>query len=125
VISGPAGANGGAEADDAAAAVVGGFEGVELDGEAQAAIMAALEACAARARAADAAYERGGEEAADYAAGDPDEPFVSLPHNGTPWRGELLPPTLLEDALEPEGEDHWRALGSEAAEEPGAAGASG
>ena len=90
VITGAGDAKGGAEADDKAAAVLAGFEGIELDAEAHAAILAALEACAARAREADAAYDEGGEEAADYVEGDPDEPYLALPHNGTWFRGELI-----------------------------------
>ena len=139
VISGRAGANGGAEADDAAAAVLNGFEGVELDGEAQAAIMAALEACAARARAADAAYEAGGEASREAQADDPDEPFVREPPGSFAWRGELIPPVTveLEDYAE-RAEPHWRFAGAElpawlsgdgsegeAPEGPGGAGASG
>jgi len=42
-----------------AAALLEGFEGLELDAEAQAAITAALKACAARARAADAGPTEG------------------------------------------------------------------
>jgi len=91
--------------------VVNSFDGVELDAEAQAAIAAALEDCAARARAAAAAT---GEARADWDEGDPDEPFVHLPHNGTPYRGALLPPGECE-AFEPfvEGEAHWVSAGAE------------
>lgn len=91
--------------------VMNAFEGVELDAEASGAIAAALEACAARARAADAAT---GEEGADWAEGNPDEPFVTLPHNGDPYRGELLPPAEIEDFVPfAEGEGPWQMAGAE------------
>ncbi|HEY6816426.1 MAG TPA: hypothetical protein VI168_12870 [Croceibacterium sp.] len=90
---------------DGAAGVLEGFAGVVLDGEAQAAIAAALEACAARARAAG---EASGEELADFGENDPETPFVRLPHNGTPYRGALLPPGEFEEFVPfAEGEPHW------------------
>jgi hypothetical protein len=96
---------------EAAAGVLDRFAGVVLDAQAQVAIAAALEACAARARAAGAAT---GEERADYEASDPDEHFVFAPRNGTPYRGALLPPGEAE-AFEPfvEGEAHWVRAGEE------------
>lgn len=98
----------------AAAGVMNRFEGVVLDGEAQAAIAAALEACAARARAAG---EATGEERADFEASDPHEHFVFAPRNGTPYRGALLPPGECE-VFEPfvEGEAHWVQAGAEVAD---------
>lgn len=105
------GAGSGPERDDAAAAVLNGFKGVALDVEAQAAIAATLAACAERARAADAAYESGGEDAADWAADDPGESFV---RSEAPYRGELLPPCTVED-FEPFTPDevHWHLAGAE------------
>ena len=113
VISGSADAQGGAEADDAAAQVLSGFDGVALDAEAQGAILAALEACAERARAANEALARGGEEAADAAEDDPDEPFVTLPRNGTPYRGALEPPVELVEVDAECAEPDWKLLGAQ------------
>ncbi|MES2445319.1 MAG: hypothetical protein V4574_21035 [Pseudomonadota bacterium] len=86
--------------DDRTAAALLGFEGDTLDTEAEAAIAAALADWAARRAAADAAIDGGGEAAADAREDDPEEPFVRLPHNGRPYRGELLP--LVEWADEDE-----------------------
>ena len=87
------------------------FEGVTLDAEAAAAIQAALEACAARARAADDAYEQGGEDAADAAEEDPAVPFF---RSGEFYRGELV---SLEDDDEilpfAEAEPDWTRTGAE------------
>ena len=88
-----------------------GFEGIELDAEASAAIEAALEACAARARAAGAAV---GEEGADHAEADPDEPFVSLPHNGTEFRASLEPATGVEEWVPyQDDEGPWQQAGAD------------
>lgn len=73
VISG-----GGGEGGEEAQALLAGFEGVPLDGEARATIMAALHECAARTRALEAGKEAGGDEGADWQADDPGEPFVPL-----------------------------------------------
>jgi len=99
--------------DDATAAALNGFQGVTLDAEAQAAIMAALHECAARAQAANAAYEQGGEEAADASEDDPDEPFVRMHDNSRPWRGTLEPPVGIEVSEALDGEDSWELLGKE------------
>jgi len=97
--------------DDEAAALLNGFEGVELDAEAAAAIAAALEACAARARRADAAYTRGGEAAAEAAADDPGESFF---RSAEPYCGELIPPVAIEEYVPfTPGEAHWRQAGAE------------
>jgi hypothetical protein len=67
--------------------------------------------CRGSRRAADAAV---GEEGADYVEGNPDEPFLSLPHNGTEFRGELLPPTGLEEWVPyRDGEGPWQMTGAE------------
>lgn len=115
VITGASGAGGDPAAnDDEAAALLNAFEGVQLDAEAEAAIAAALEACAARARAADAVYEKGGEAAAAMAADDPAESFVRLPLHGNPYRGELLPPVTLEEFVPfAPGEAPWSLAGAE------------
>ena len=110
VING-AGREGGREKVEAAAGALAEFEGLPLDDEAHAAIAAALEACAARAREA---YDAVGEEGADYAEANPDEPFVTLPHNGREYRGALEPPVTLEEAVEfVPGEMPWQYAGAE------------
>ncbi|HEX8215481.1 MAG TPA: hypothetical protein VF582_08435, partial [Allosphingosinicella sp.] len=114
VISGAGAGGDPAAEDDAAAALLNGFEGVELDAEAAAAIQAALEACAARARAAEAAYGEGGEAAADAAADDPETSFVRVAERGDPYRGELLPPVTIEEFVPfTPGEPHWSLAGAE------------
>jgi hypothetical protein len=111
VISGAPGGGDGAERDDAAAAVLNGFDGVKLDAEAEAAIMAALEDCAARARAADAACEQGGETAADAAEDDPGESFF---RSVSPYRGELVPVCEIEEFVPfTPDEPHWTLTGAE------------
>lgn len=97
--------------DDAAAAALNGFEGVALDAEAEAAIAAALEACAARARAADQAYTQGGEAAADAAEDDPNESFF---RSVGPFRGELVPQCRVEEFVPfVAGEPHWSLAGAD------------
>jgi hypothetical protein len=97
--------------DDEAAELLNGFEGVRLDAEAEAAIAAALEACAARSRAADEAYEKGGEAAADAAEDDPGESFF---RSADPYRGELVPAVTLEEFVPfTPGEAPWRLAGAE------------
>lgn len=98
---------------EGAQALLAGFEGVALDAEAQAAIMAALHDCAARTRALEAGKEAGGDEGADWQADDPEEPFVPMPERGLPWRGTLEPAAAIEMVELPEGEDSWVLLGEE------------
>jgi hypothetical protein len=114
ISGGGAGANdNGAARLDAAAGVLAGFEGVALDAEAEGAIREALEACAARARAIDAAYEEGGEAAAD-AAEAAGEPFVRLPRDGDPYRGSLVPAVEVEEWVPfTPGEAPWALAGLE------------
>lgn len=111
VISGDGG--GAREQGEAAAARLEDFAGVPLDDEAHAAIAAALRDCAARAQAAEAGIAAGGEEAADWLASDPGEPYVPLPEHGTAWRGEFLPPVLVEGTEPIVGEDAWEQLGTQ------------
>jgi len=97
--------------DDETAALLNGFEGVRLDAEAEAAIAAALEDCAARAREVDAAYDRGGQAAADAAEDDPDESFF---RSADPYRGELVPAVTLGEFVPfAPGESPWRLAGAE------------
>lgn len=91
VIAGDGSGEGPALRDDRAAGVLAGFGGDALDAEAEAAIGAALADWAARRSAADAMIDAGGEEAADALEDDPGQSFVRLPHNGTPYRGVLIP----------------------------------
>jgi hypothetical protein len=109
VING-AGREGGSEKVEAAAGALAEFEGLPLDDEAHAAIHAALEACAARAREA---YDAVGEDAADYAEANPNEVFVALPAGGCEYRGALEPPVTLEDWVPfTEGEGPWEQTGA-------------
>jgi hypothetical protein len=96
--------------DDATAALLNGFEGVRLDAEAEAAIAAALEACAARARATDAAYEKGGVAAEEAAEDDPDSTFF---RSENPYRGELVPVAGMEEFVPFGGDEaHWSRIGA-------------
>jgi hypothetical protein len=118
VITGPATGSGQAADDDergdSAAAIIGAFEGVVLDEAAAAAIAAALEACAARARAADAAYERGGDPAVEAAADDPGEPFVRADMHQAIAIGALEPPVAIEEFVPfVPGEAPWELAGLE------------
>jgi hypothetical protein len=99
---------------DALAASLQSFGGVSLDAEAQDAVMAALEACAARHRQAAAAT---GEAAADAAEDDPAAVFVGVPPGGSEYRGALLPPGH-EEELEPFDpvEPHWSEHGADVPE---------
>ena len=111
VITGSGNGGDAGASDDSTAALLNGFEGVALDAEAQAAIAGALEACAARARAADAAYTKGGEAAADAAEDDPGESFF---RTAMPYRGELLPAAIVEEFVPfADDEAHWSLAGAE------------
>ena len=111
VITGSGAPGDGAAREDRAAEAVEGFAGVALDAEAEAAIREALEACAARARAVDAAYEKGGEAAADAAEWDPGESFF---RSADPYRGELLPAARVEEFVPfVADEPHWTLAGAE------------
>jgi len=98
-----------------AAARIEDFAGVTLDAEAEAAIDAALEACAARRRALDAAIDAGGLAGRDAEEDDPDAPFVRVPPGAIEWRGELEPAVALEEWV-PFVEDElpWEQVGAEA-----------
>ena len=124
VVTGDGGTGAGMDAaarSDALAQTLDGFAGVTLDAEAEAAIEAAMAACAARQRAADAALSKGGEDAADAAEDDPAQHFVRLPEHGTAYRGEIFPPNHVED-FEPfdTAELHWSEHGAPLLEWPGA-----
>lgn len=111
VISG--GGDGGAariEADNKAAALLNGFEGMALDDAARAEIMAALHACAAREQALDAAHAQNAARGFEQAAWDSDEDYLPIPKGANPYVGTLEPPVLLEDLDLAEGEAHWTEL---------------
>ncbi|MGZ8354032.1 MAG: hypothetical protein ACXWUJ_13140 [Allosphingosinicella sp.] len=121
VITGPSSGSGRAANDDergargdSAAAVLGAFEGVPLDAEAEAAIAAALEACAARARAADSAYDKGGDAAAEAAADDPGVPFVRADLVQGIAIGAIEPAAAIEEFVPfVPGEPPWELAGAE------------
>jgi hypothetical protein len=114
VITGPAANDDAGARADAAAEMLNEFQGVELDAEAAAAIAAALEACAARARAADAAYDQGGDAAIEAAADDPDEKFVRVGQRGPHYLGALEPAVTIEEFVPfVEGEAPWQLAGAE------------
>lgn len=121
VITGPSEGSGAAANDDergergdSAAQILNGFEGVVLDAEAAASIAAALEACAERARAADAAYDRGGDSAVEAAADDPAQPFVRADLHQAYAIGAIEPPAATEEWVPfVEGEAPWELAGLE------------
>jgi hypothetical protein len=114
VIAGGGAGSGAARLDEAAAALEG-FEGVALDPEAEAAIRAALEACAERARSLEEAYAQGGRAAEDAGEDDPGESFF---RSSQPYRGTLVSGVEFSDAVGfVPGEDHWRRAGADMPEE--------
>jgi len=110
VISGRGAGSGTGPGLAEAAGVLNGFEGVTLDAEAEAAIAQALLDCAARARAAEEACERGGVARANAAADNPAESFF----RSGDYHGELIPPCLTEEYVPfSEDEPHWQLAGAE------------
>ncbi|HEY7811399.1 MAG TPA: hypothetical protein VIA98_13605 [Allosphingosinicella sp.] len=116
VISGASGggAEAGARRDDEAAALLEGFEGVTLDGQAAAEVAAALEACAARAREAQAAFEADGEAAIEAGLDNPATEFVRVWDRNSPFHGTLEPQvfSVAEERFTPD-EDEWRLAGAQ------------
>jgi head-tail adaptor len=111
-ITGGDDANGAAR-EATAAGLIEQFAGVTLDAQASAAIAAALEACAARHRDADAAIGEGGERAIDAQENDPAEPFVMTGEHALPWRGGMEPATRCEEWVPfIEGEAPWNLAGA-------------
>ncbi|MGX7951662.1 hypothetical protein ACWPM1_03765 [Tsuneonella sp. HG249] len=117
ITGGGAGEAGGEERAaraDKAAAAVEGFAGMALDDEARAEIMAALEACAAREQAVEAAYARGPGQGFELAAEDSTgEDYLALPHGALPWQGTFEPAVQYEEVEMAEGEAHWTQIGQE------------
>lgn len=96
-----------------AAQALQNFEGIELDAEAQAAITAALEACAARYRADQEMINADDDEAVAILVDDPAEDYVPTCQNGNPYHGELFPPTIMTEYVPfQEGEAHWTHTGA-------------
>lgn len=115
VISGNGnGSAGRAQREDKATALLAGFEGMALDREAQAEIMAALQACAAREQALAAAQESGAVVGFEQAAFDSDEDYLPLPKGANPYQGVLEPPMQWDEVELTDGESHWTQLGQEA-----------
>ncbi|MGQ3101435.1 MAG: hypothetical protein ACT6Q5_08920 [Sphingopyxis solisilvae] len=120
VIHGPSAAIGasgdGLAAQDAAAGLIEGFDGVALDDQAKAEIDAALLALAERQRAMDAAIAAGEPDAIAWQADDPAVPLVRLDEHASPYHGPLQ---LGEDVPDAEpvqrfgGEASWAAAGGE------------
>jgi hypothetical protein len=96
-----------------AAQVLENFEGIELDAEAQAAITAALEACAERYRADQELIDADEDEAVAIMVDDPTEDYVPACKDGTPYHGELYPPTMMKEYVPfQEGEARWPHTGA-------------
>jgi hypothetical protein len=120
VIHGPsaaAGTNGdGVAAQDDAAALLEGFEGVALDARAEAEIGAALLALAARHRALIAAADEGGPEGIAAQIDDPGVELVRLGERGAPFYGPLQPfegPADAEPVQRFAGEADWVSAGDD------------
>lgn len=97
-----------------AAQALENFEGIELDAEAQAAITAALEACAARYRAEEELINADDHDAVAILVDDPAENYVPACKNGNPYHGELFPPTIMTEFVPfQEGESHWTSTSAE------------
>ena len=116
VIHGGAGAGDPAGAQDAAAGLIEGFDGVALDAQAEAEIGAALHALAARQRALIAATDEGGAEGVEAQVDDPGVELVRMGERGLPYYGPLQAYEGLADA-EPvqrfAGEADWVSAGDE------------
>ena len=68
----------------------------------------------ARARAADADYDEGGEAAIAAGADDPEASFVRVHETANPYLGELVSGVTVDDfAAFSEGEPHWMLAGAE------------
>lgn len=120
VIQGPSAALGtsgdGLAAQDDAAALIEGFDGVALDAQAKAEIDAALLALAERRRTMHAAIEAGDHDAVAWQADDPDVPLVRLGEHTPPYFGPLQLGADVPDADPVQrfgGEASWAAAGGE------------
>ena len=103
-----------ARRDDGLAGELAAFGGVTLDAEAQAAIARAIEDSAARARAAGAALETGGEAEIAARIDDPEQAFVPVGERAHPYRATFESGYALEEMAEfAPGEAPWRLAGAE------------
>jgi hypothetical protein len=114
VITGNASGEDSAARQDRATASIEQFAGVTLDDEAKAEIMAALEACAAREQALEAAYKQHPNAGFEMAAEeDLSESFLPLPQGAREWQGTYEPPVQVEEVELADGEAHWSQIGLE------------
>jgi hypothetical protein len=98
IHGGAAGAGDPAAGQDAAAALLDGFDGVALDAQAQAEIDAALLALAERQRALIAAADEGGPDAIAMQVDDPGVGLVRVGEQGLPFYGPMQAYEGLADA---------------------------
>jgi hypothetical protein len=104
------------QTQDAAAALLEGYEGTALDAQAEAEIGSALLALAERQRALDAAVAEGGVEAIALQVEDPGIGLVRLGERGIPFYGPLQMHEGLADAepvLRIAGEADWVEAGGD------------
>ncbi|MDO9369938.1 MAG: hypothetical protein Q7T68_15330 [Sphingopyxis sp.] len=104
------------QTQDAAAALLDGYEGTALDAQAEAEIGSALLALAERQRALDAAVAEGGPEAIALQVEDPGVGLVRLGERGIPFYGPLQMHEGLADAepvLRIAGEADWVEAGGD------------
>jgi hypothetical protein len=122
VIHGPSAAPGrngerdAGAAQDEAAALLGGFDGVALDEQAEAEIAAALHALAARQREIDAAVAEGAADAIALQADDPAVPLVRLRERDAPYYGPLQAgegPVDADPMVRIAGEADWMQAGAD------------
>lgn len=116
IHGGATGAGDPAAAQDDAAALLEGFEGVALDARAEAEIGAALLALAARQRALIAAADEGGPAGIAAQLGDPGVELVRLGEQGAPFYGPLQPfegPADAEPVQRFAGEADWVSAGDD------------
>ena len=118
--SGSGGSGEGVAGQDAAAALIEGFEGTALDAQAEAEIGAALLALAARQRELDAAVEEDDFGAVAMQLDDPAVPLVRLGEHDSPYYGPLqMHPGLLDAGVDDDGvqriggEASWVAAGAD------------
>ena len=126
VIHGPSAASGmggggdGVAGQDAAAALIEGFEGTALDAQAEAEIGAALLALAARQRELDAVVDGNDLDAVAMQIDDPAVPLVQLGEHDSPYYGPLqMHPGLVDADTDADavqrigGEASWLAAGAD------------
>jgi hypothetical protein len=102
-------------AQDAALALeIDAFAGVEFDAQAQAEMEAVLLALAERQRAVQAVIDAGGNDGARQQAYDPEQDFVRIAENVSPYLGTLeAPEVLIETDERFAHEPHWSCAGED------------